>query len=262
MDQKKPEISFIIVNYKSADYLKKCLASIWEKTGTLSFEVIVVNNDGIPLNSTDFKYPIKLINSETNGGFGKGSNLGAESSSAEILCFINPDTELSTDNLDSIMDEFRLDGRVGAIGPDIVDEKGNTRGWTSGNEITLGRLIRHNLKLEPKPDFKSQNHKSEVDWVSGACLFIRQELFHKIGGFDEKFFAYYEDVDLCKRIKNEGYKILRLPEIKVLHWEGKSFTDQSHKKKLYYESQKEYFAKHHGKPKAEAVDFLRKMSHR
>jgi GT2 family glycosyltransferase len=99
---------------------------------------------------------------------------------------------------------------------------GETQPWCAGKKLTLGQFVKNNLGIiESKKIWESKNDVL-TDWVSGAALTVRKEIFDKIGGFDENFFMYYEDMDLCGRARSLGYEVLYCPEISILHDGGKS----------------------------------------
>ncbi len=274
--QNKIALSIIMVNYKSEQCIEKCIVSVREKIKNLSFEIIIVNNDKNPssrlLTSDAVGYGgqvtlplekeenIKTINSEENIGFGRANNLGAKEARGEYLLFLNPDTILLTENIKKVIGEFEGNEKIGIIGLRLVDESGNAEKWSAGDEANAINLIRNNLGLAKSRKIWESKEKTETDRVSGSAMFIKKELFDNIGGFDENFFMYFEDEDLCKRVKQAGYKILYFPEAEVRHLGGESFENKKEQKKLFYASQDYYFQKHFGKVTGWAVKFLRKIT--
>ena len=252
--ERKPQISFIIVNYNSKDYLEKCLASVFNNTQNISKEIIVVNScDDILTHSED----IKIITALENKGFGYACNVGAKAAQGETLCFLNPDTEIVSDYFEKIISEFEKDSAIGIIGPKLVDENNNIQEWCAGKEVNLSDILLNNIGLKRSKKIWESNESVECAWVSGACLFIKKELFEKLKGFDENFFLYFEDIDLCQRARNLGYKIIYNPKFTVKHFGGKSFEDKKKQKKLYYESQDYYFEKHFGKIATNLLKLIR-----
>jgi GT2 family glycosyltransferase len=241
--EKKQQISFIIVNHKSDQFLEKCLKSIRNKFSDSKKEIIVVNNSDY---SSGFSDNLKIIRS-SNFGFGSACNLGAKESLGDILCFLNPDTGIISNDFPKIISEFENNPKLGIIGPGLVDENGSVQDWSAGKEISLLDIIGNNLGFQRSRKIWTSEKKVECAWVSGACLFIRKELFEKLNGFDEKFFLYFEDIDLCKRALNSDYQVLYYPEFAIKHLGGKSFGSKKEQKKHYYSSQDYYFQKHFGK---------------
>ena len=253
-------LSIIIVNYQSKEYLKACLDSIFKQVKSMLPEITVVNNDekeNMLALKKDFP-EIRIIETEKNIGFGRGANLGAESSHGGWLLFLNPDTEFLSDYA-KIFPLFEKDDKMGIIGPKLVDENNILQEWIAGTEITLFSLIRNRLGFGQSEKIWKSAVSREADWVSGAALAIRRDLFGELGGFDEKMFMYFEDIDLCKRVRAAGIKIIYFPEEKIKHLGGKSSANKKTQKKNYYASQDYYFRKHYGRIYAGLVRFLRKI---
>jgi hypothetical protein len=237
------KLSFIIVNYQSEKYLFKCLSSIQEKILGVGYEIIVVNNDATHL-ETSFPSEIKLINTGKNIGFGAACNLGARSAQGEILCFLNPDTEIVSNNILDLLDKFDKYDKLAIVGPRLVDEKNNTQEWIAGKEVTIWSTLMNNLGYKRDQKIWESAVPVECAWITGAAMFIRKDIFDRLGGFDEKFFMYFEDVDLCQRARQLSYKVLYFPEFTVKHFGGKSFLNKKRQKKYYYVSQLKYFKKY------------------
>lgn len=241
MEENK-KISFVIVNYKSRNCLEKCIASIFKSAKNIRKEIIVVNIDDSLRLSDD----IKLLEISENKGFGNACNIGSKEASGDVLCFLNPDTEILGDIQDLIR-YFNTDKKIGVIGTRLIGENGKTQEWCAGKEINLSDVIGNNLGRKKSKKIWESEKPIECFWTSGACMFIKKELFEKLDAFDENFFMYFEDVDLCKRARGSGYKVLYFPELTVKHFGGKSFENKKDQKKHYYSSQDYYFKKHFGK---------------
>lgn len=234
-------ISVIVVNYKSRHLLSKFISSIQEKLSGISFEIIIINNDKDSLLDFISDEKITIINAPSNLGFGKACNLGANKAKGRVLFFLNPDTEIIEFNYDTIWKKIQL-SHVGILTPNLILPDGKTQPWSYGDEFNFWTLIKNNLGLNKISDQAKEN----PDWVSGAAFLIKKELFEKVKGFDEKFFMYFEDIDLCKRIRTLNYSLLRLERFRVLHVGGQSYDDCKLQKSHYYESQDYYFRKHFG----------------
>lgn len=256
MENNIEELSIIILNYRSSEYLKKCVASIFDEIKGINFEIIVVNNSKDAL---DQMPDIKLIETKENLGFGRGHNLGVKSTEGEILWILNADTEIIQGKIKKVIDEMREKGKTGIMGTRLLDESGKIQKWSVGVEPTIWDLIRNNLGFPASRKIWESSQKSEADWVSGTSFFIRKDVFLKLGGFDENFFMYFEDMDLCKRARVAGYKVIYFPEFAVKHFGGKSFKNKKLQKKYYYQSQDYYFQKHFGKLQGFLVKLLRKL---
>lgn len=240
-------ISIIIVNHKSEKYLKGCIESIFKKFDkNLIFEIIVVSNDGESINDEIKEYSsrIKIINCAENKGFGAANNLGSKKANGELLFFLNPDTKMLSENISEIIKGFS-DNNVGIIGLGLVTPEKNIQKWSAGNEVNLFSVIKNNLFFT-KDRIIEEELKKEVSWVSGAAFIIKNSFFSELSGFDEDYFMYFEDVDLCQRVKIVGKKVIFDPSFKVLHYGGGSFSDKKAQKKEYYLSQDRYFRKYRG----------------
>ncbi|MDD2766866.1 MAG: glycosyltransferase family 2 protein [Candidatus Moranbacteria bacterium] len=243
----RPLISLIFVNYQSVYYLKSALESIFsfEKESNL-FEIIVVNNDKkeeLSLKKLQKRFPFILKENECNNGFGAGNNRGAQEAQGDILGFINPDVLWIKKSLHEIRTLFIEQENIGVLGMMLVDEKNQEEPWGCGYEPTLHRLFWNNIT----PKHQNRWQKSGLsfpDWVSGCGLFIRKDLFFYRKGFDEQFFLYFEDVDLCKKVREGGFLVARQTNLPLLHFGGKSTHSKEKQKNQFYISQKKYYKKH------------------
>lgn len=238
-----PHLSLVFVNFRSAKRLALALASLFEKEGsTPSFEVIVVNHDETEeaeLGLLEKQYPFTLTHAE-NKGFGAGANLGARMARGVLLGFLNPDVLWQSPFLGRVAADLERDHRK-IIGITLVDEKGQIDPWGAGRAPSLLELCKNNLlPLGARRLLAPAN----VDWVSGAALFVSQETFRSVGGFDEAFFLYFEDVDLCVRAKQAGVLISRDTESRLFHQGGASFVSRAEQKQFFRRSQEQYFTKH------------------
>lgn len=239
------ELSFVIVNHKSDFYLSKCIASLKAANFTFSHEIIVIHNDDSSALDRNllFSFPeVKIFSTGANVGFAKANNFGATFCRGKNFCFLNPDTEFFTCDLQPLLNKLSSHE---IVSPQLViDLRLTPQKWSAGSEITLFSILKNNIGLNKDALLWKASQPIEVDWVSGACLFITKKLFQELNGFDENFFMYFEDVDLCKRARKLKKKILLFPNIKILHWGGRSRKNAFLQKKMYYISQDYYFKKH------------------
>jgi len=254
-------ISILIVNYQSTGYLKNCVFSIREKLFSFSYEIIIINND---TDQKDFSFldkNEKIIQTEKNIGFGSAINYGVKQAEGKYLFFLNPDSVIIDDNFQKIIEIFQNNDKVGIIGLKLVDENNQEEIWNAGENFTLFSSLKNNLFANPNINICNSPGLKKVGWVSGAALLIRKDLFEKIGGFDENFFMYYEDIDLCKRAGQSDFEVVFFPQIKIKHFSGRSFRDKKGQKKYYYQSQEYYFRKYYGKFVSFFISILRKITH-
>lgn len=239
------QLSIIIVNFRSEQFLTRCLASIYNVWGKEP-EIIVVNND-IKESLVDIKrnFPkVKIIKQQKNIGFGQANNAGAKIAQGKYLLLLNPDTEVLADDLEKIFEKFEKNEEIAVIGPGLITNKGETQEWCAGKEFTFWRLIKNNFGIiESKKIWESKN-EILTDWVSGAAFFVKKEIFDKAGGFDEHFFMYFEDDDLCRRIRKAGYAALYYPEFSIKHIRGQCRESFLKQKIQYFKSMAHYAKKH------------------
>lgn len=238
-----PDISFIVVNYQSADVLPACFASFSNIFIPGSYEILVANNDvreKEALLLLQQKFSFSIIDIPENRGFSGASNRAAREARGRILVFLNPDTRFLSGDLSVPIASLDL-GEAGVTGLQLFSEQSRWEAWSAGREVTLLSLMANHLGLFPR--LGQTLREQPVAWVSGAALLVSRELFFQVGGFDEGFFLYYEDVDFCFRARKAGKKVLLSPKVQVLHIGGKSMRSvgRSRQKAAYYESQMRYF---------------------
>ncbi|MEK9151202.1 MAG: glycosyltransferase [Patescibacteria group bacterium] len=255
-----PHISLIFVNYRSAQYLAAALRSLFSfERETDFFEVIVVNNDASEspvLQELRRASPFILIENDRNSGFGSGGNLGARQARGRILGFINPDVLWAGVLLSDIIRLFDEERKIGILGMALLDADQHPEAWSAGLEPSLVTLFRNNIFPSGQAVWRKDG-LSFPDWVSGGALFIRSALFSEIGGFDERFFLYYEDVDLCTEARKRGFSVARHSSLPLVHLGGRSNLSPGLQKKHFYDSQKKYFDKRRPAWEGKALRFLR-----
>lgn len=225
------KLSIIIVNFNGKHHLQSCLQSIVEYCLGLDYEVILVDNassDG----SCEFverQYPwVKLIRSNENLGFARGNNLGACHSRGDLFLLLNNDTKLQKplQPMISLFDECKS---IGVAGAKMLSEDGNYR-LSTGRFLSPFRMIKFSLLLNKKGVFRKGDFEKfekriwEVEWVEGSFLMTRKDIWLKLGGLDEGFFMYVEDVDYCKRVVDLGYKVVFDANVAYVHYGGYSVS--------------------------------------
>ncbi|MDH7597616.1 MAG: glycosyltransferase family 2 protein [Methanothrix sp.] len=267
-----PSLDIIIVNWNSGKQLHQCIESIMgaSKDGFRLSNVCIVDNgshDGSMNGIGNFDLPIRIIRNEDNKGFATACNQGARSSQSDYLLFLNPDVKLLEGSLIKPLDFMeRLDSQmVGIVGIQLLNESGDVA-RTCARFPTPASFCFLSLglsKLFPKmfPDhfMKEWDHKEsrEVDQVMGAFLLIRRSLFQRLGGFDERFFVYYEDLDLSYRAWKSGWKSLYLADAQAYH-KGGGTSRQVKDRRLFYSLRSRilYSYKHFGWGSATVVTLM------
>lgn len=252
-------VSIIVVNYKVKKEIIDCIKLIDINNNNFSYEIIVVDNEGdSSLNNELKKYKqVKYIKSSDNLGFGGGNNLGASHAKGEYLFFLNPDTLVVNDAIRNLYKFIKSDNKIGIVSPLLVDSNLKSFSTQSRKELTISNAIfsfSFLRKLFPQksiykdPFFKKWDEKEEieVDTVPGAALMISKKLFEKVNGFDERFFLYFEENDLSKRIKNLGLKLFINPNAKVIHGVGQSTKKLNNRDDIFKKSRFLYFKKFYG----------------
>jgi GT2 family glycosyltransferase len=240
----KNQITVITVTYNSQSTIKNCLDSIIKYSS--DSEIIVVDNnshDGTREVVKKYNDKAILIEPSENLGFARANNLALDKVNTEFVVFLNPDTSLVESGSLEDMKQSLVDHQdYGLIGPKLLYPDGSVR-KTVRNLPTIGRAFgEYILGQKGVYDFYQPNCQSlcEVESVVGACMMMRRDVFKKVGRFDEKFFLYYEDLELCRSIKKLGLKVGYLPSVKVEHIEGVSGTGSSRTGDLLYQSAKKY----------------------
>lgn len=269
----KIDVSVIIVNYKSKKEIFDCLTSIFKSDAKISLEIIIVDNDEkiVIKKNLQKKFPsIKYIKSLRNVGFGAANNLGARYARGRYLFFLNPDTKIFKNTINSLYEFIDKNKKTAIVAPLLLDKSKRPYLLQGAKELTPFRAICALSFIEkffPKnriyKDYYlygwNKKDNKEVDVVPGAAFIIRNELFKKIGGFDENFFLFFEELDLCKKVNELGYKIFIIPKAKAIHlWGASTGRSKKDMKKIFSESRFYYFKKHFGLPKAVIAEvFLR-----
>ncbi|MEH1766294.1 MAG: glycosyltransferase family 2 protein [Nostoc sp.] len=255
MNQQQPiSVSIILVNYNGAEILVDCLNSIKKFIDIPKYEIIVVDNassDG-SVELIAEKFPeVSLLRQHKNSGFGAGNNAGAKLATGEFLFLLNTDTVLTRNILPHLIELMEADPKVGIIGPKLLNPDGSLQISVSPALGIKGeyqaRQMHRDYQYLTKKNLIDQKFKQiqEVDIVVGAAFFIRSSLFHQLGGFDENFFMYFEESDLCQRAHCQEYKIIYTPHVSLIHLKGYSIQKAANTMSIEYRrSQIYYYQKH------------------
>ena len=223
-----PKIAVVILNWNGKNLFDKFLPSVIQYSTTQNTEIIIADN-GSSDNSIKFlqeKYPsIKIIDLKTNSGFAEGYNQALKQVDADFLVLLNSDVKVTENWIDPCIAKLKSDEKLAAIQPKILsynepdsfEYAGAAGGFIDkfGYPFCRGRILN---RLER--DTLQYNNPSQIFWTSGACMFIKAEAFKIAGGFDGDFWAHMEEIDLCWRLKNHGYKISYEPASVVYHLGG------------------------------------------
>ena len=260
------KLSIVIVNFNTKILLKQCLESVYQNLGNMEHEIFVIDNnssDQSPLMIKENFPDVLLIENKENIGFAKANNQAIRKAKGEYLLLLNSDTIIPPGTLTIMVDFLDINPKVGALGPKLVDQDLNLQ--TSFRHFpTLFTVLSQFFGLSamfPKSKIFGwydmgcwdHSHTSEVDCVPGTSLLVRKKAVQEVGLLDENYFMYFEDTDWCYRFTRAGWKVVFLPNAKVIHLGGASaaksniglFYDKTLTKELF-NSLFYYFKKFHG----------------
>lgn len=260
----RPDVSIVVVSWNTRPYLARCLAAIPRAAEHLAVEVIVVDNgssDGTPAMVAREFPGVQIIQSRENLGFGHANNIGAQASRGRNLLLLNSDCELGAGALPAMVGALDRDASLGGVFCRLLNTDGSLqpsvhRSFPSPSSL-LGDLffvssLRYAVYRHPRlhswllrRTARAHARIHDVAWGGAACMLIRREVFAAAGGFDERFFMYCEDMDLCKRIRDAGHRLCYLPDPCAVHHWGKSAAQvPSVALREAYRSRVWYFEKH------------------
>ncbi len=282
------DISFIIVSWNVRDVLRRAVQTILDDAAALQIEIIVVDNasrDGtVEMLRAEFPN-VRVIANTENVGFTRANNqalygtnavsfpptpaTNALAASGQYVFFLNPDTEIQRGALRAMLDFMNApaNARVGILGPQLFYADGALQSSRRRFPKFFTALF-ESTKLEqwfPRQRWIAEYRLldaaadaiQDVDWVVGAALLARRATLEQIGGFDERFFMYSEELDLCKRAKTAGWRVVYFPPARVLHHEAKSSSQVWAQRDIYFHSSKvRYFKKHHGAWQGELLRYF------
>lgn len=269
MESDLADISVVIVNWNVRDLLDKCLASLFKAQDAsesgdgrrLLLEIIVVdcNSGDASVEMVRARYPtVRLLPQCENIGFTRANNLGMESAVANTFLLLNPDTEVYGDAVTTMLEYMRQRPDLGILGPHTLNTDGSHQSTRRRFPTLLTGIFESAWlgDLAPATIFNRYFMRDtdddavfEVDWVQGSAMMLRREVYQDIGGLDEGFVMYSEELDFCKRAKDAGWKVLYHGGAKIKHHGGKSSEQVAAFKQIQFHTSKlRYFRKHHGYP--------------
>tara|TARA_B100000676_G_C18086925_1_gene855855 strand:+ start:752 stop:2803 length:2052 start_codon:yes stop_codon:yes gene_type:complete len=259
------KISIVIVSYNVKDFISQCIRSIYKSNlNKNDYEIIVVDNDShdntLQMIEKEFQEVI-IIRNKNNEGFSKAVNQGFAISKGENLCIINPDVIIKDDTLSKLLLNIEGNDKIGAIGPRVINTDGTIQHSCKRSFPTplnsLFRLFKLD-KLFPKSKvfgkynltYLDIDKEHEVDVLSGAFMLIRRKIFKLVNGFDQRFFMFGEDIDLCHKIKDLGYKVIYSPTTEIIHYKGESVKSAPYDMiNVFYSAMDIYYDKYSSKYK-------------
>ena len=231
------QIAVVILNWNGAALLERFLPTVIKNSGEIAH--IYVADNGSTDSSKELlntKFPqVSIIEMPFNKGFAGGYNLALKDLNEPLFCLLNSDVAPSENWLNPIITAFKSDPQLAIAQPKILDELKKTHfeyaGAAGGYLDALGYpFCRGRIFQDIEEDLGQYNDSIEVFWATGACMFIRNEVFNRLNGFDESYFAHQEEIDLCWRAKNLGYKVMYLGNSTVYHLGGSTLSNMNPKK--------------------------------
>ena len=229
-----PSVAVVILNWNGREFLKKFLPGVLKHSGR-DAEVIVADNASTD-SSIEFlqeHFPgVRIIQNRTNGGFARGYNEALSQVDADYFVLLNSDIEVTENWIRPVIELMETDPMIAACQPKLrsyhTPEKFEYAGAAGGYIDKFGYpFCRGRIFLETEEDLGQYDDVKEVFWATGACMFVRSELYRQFGGLDEDFFAHMEEIDFCWRLKNAGYKIMYCPGSVVYHVGGGTLPKKS-----------------------------------
>lgn len=264
-----PEISIIILNYKSARLTRQCIKGIKKFPPKVPHEIIVVDNnsrDGAGETLAGIYPDVIFAESGKNLGYGAGMNFGIKKARGEFLLVLNPDILVLENSIEPLYEFMKNHPETGIAGPKLLnpDRTVQSSFFKFHNLLTpvyrrtpLGRLPwgREHLKRFLMSAEINNGAPKPVEWILGACMMARKSVLEKIGMFDERFFLYFEDTDLCRRVWESGRKVYYVPQSEMVHYHMRESAERSgllsvlnYPTRVHIRSWIKYILKYKGKP--------------
>jgi GT2 family glycosyltransferase len=255
------DVSLCIVNWNTKYLTAQLIESIYKTVKNLSMEIFVIDNastDGSKDYISDNYPEVVIIENSINVGYGAALNQALKISCGRYNMILNSDMVLLNKSLEKMVMFLDTNQDTGAVGPICLDKNGDVgyscgyfpKPWLMILERLLGSITPKCIEAPPlqvKPKIDGDS-KIEVDYILGACILMKKQVWDEMGLFDERFFAYYEETDLCYRMMQKGHKRCLLPGAKVVHYHDASFSQVPKKSNKYFEESKiKYLEKHYGK---------------
>jgi N-acetylglucosaminyl-diphospho-decaprenol L-rhamnosyltransferase len=262
------DLEVVIVSHRDERWLAPCVASLDDAAGACAYRTTIVENGGSPISLPGS--PTRRVIYMPNLGFAAANNVGARGSDADVLLFLNPDTELACGTLELLVQAVRERPKVGLLA--VRQVTGDGRLWPSLYRFpSVRRALVQAFASEKWPgtgkrfgervlDSRRYSRGGPFDWTTGAVLAVRREAFEAVGGFDERFFLFSEETDLCKRVQDAGWAAHVDPGITFVHHAGKDGVQPPRVAQMAY-ARLQYAKKHFSRPGAAVYHAILVMHH-
>ncbi len=246
------DLSILIVSWNVRELLAAALAAL-PAAAPATWEAIVIDNasqDG-SAGMVAGRFPgVSLIRNTVNAGFGRANNQGIALARGRYVLFLNSDTVTPPAALARLVEFMDAHPEAGACGPRLLLLEGRPQPYAFGGDPRPGYLVRrgwHRLARGRALHDWATSDTQAVEWVSGACLLVRREALQQVGGFDEAFFMYFEDNDLCLRLRQAGWQVFYCPQVSITHVGGQSLKQNATAQRAYQDSLVYFYRKHYSR---------------
>jgi N-acetylglucosaminyl-diphospho-decaprenol L-rhamnosyltransferase len=245
--------SIIVLQYNHADLTRQCLNSLLAHVGRRRHQVILVDNHSTEQEARELgkEFPgVTWVACRENGGFSRGNNAGVLHANGDVLIFLNNDTLIHSDFVSPLLRRFDESPQAAIVGPRILNGDGSFQ-LSAGQSPTFGQeildkaiavAIAGGSRAVSRVVERQFSRPKLVEWVTGAALAIRRDVFHLVGGFEESFFMYFEDKDLCARVRKAGFQVWFDPTSEIKHLRGASANPRT--ARIYRASQVQFYRRH------------------
>ncbi len=246
------KLSVIILNYNVSYFLRQCILTVQESLVGIEAEIIVIDNDSKDDSCEMLKkhFPnIKLIENKENVGFSKANNQGVAIAKGEYVCILNPDTAVAKDTFRKALEFAETKNNLGALGIRLIDGTGNYLPESKRNiptpKVSLFKILGIRFKkFSYYAEQLADNETGEVPVLVGAFMLLKTDVYKKVGGFDEDYFMYGEDIDLSYKLLKANYKNYYIGSVTMLHYKGESTTRDKNYLKRFYGAMHIFYKKH------------------
>ena len=255
----RPPVSIILLNYNTRDLTLASLARLAPAASRQGWQLIVVDNastDG-SADGVAAAFPtVTLLRLTENRGYAAGNNRGMEVATGKAVILLNSDVLVGVAELQALADYLDANSEVAAVSAGLRTANDEAQAFAFGGDPSPLYLLRRGvgrlLHLPPQHNWAVAEPLA-VDWVSGACLCVRRKVIEQIGGLDEIFFLYFEDVDWCKRMREAGWQVVYNPLVQVVHLGGQSQPTRREANRYYSQSLRYFYRKQYGRLWAAAI---------
>lgn len=254
MKEALPGCSVIVVSYNTRELTLRCLASVFAQASDIDLQVLVVDNastDQSVVAITNQFPTVQVLANARNVGFARAVNQALPTATQDVVFLLNPDAEIQSGSLRLLLEVLQADPGLGAVGPLICGPQGEVQHHCAAHALSLTGQLAWHLRL---PTTYNRSHLGmecgphgarHTQRLSGAALAIRRTMFAKLGGFDEQFFMYFEDADLCQRLNQRGLRLACVTQARVVHHQGAASGQAPRKRSQQaLASELAYFRKH------------------